>query len=333
MILQFDPKPLRDALADAEPGVLDGRAVSSARLSQLEPLVEQLIARGGQPTLCVVQVGDDDASSLYIRHKIRACSKVGVDSRHIHLPADITRDALLARLRKLNDDPSLHGILLQLPLPDHLDQDEPIRSIDPGKDVDGFHPVNLGCMMSRRSILEPCTPRGVLTLLQAAGIDPTGKEAVVIGRSVIVGRPMSLMLTRANATVTTCHRHTIDLEKEVRRAEILVVATGVAELVKGEWIREGAVVVDVGISRKDGKLSGDVEFDAARERAAWITPVPGGVGPMTVATLLENTVRAACVHHGVVARNGEIVDVEQRDLEYKRTAGFGITTLQRRRSN
>jgi methylenetetrahydrofolate dehydrogenase (NADP+) / methenyltetrahydrofolate cyclohydrolase len=333
MILQFDPTPLREALADAEPGVLDGRAVSSARLSQLEPLVEQLITRGAQPTLCVVQVGDDDASSLYIRHKIRACSKIGVESRHVHLSADITRDALLARLRILNDDPTIHGILLQLPLPDHLDQDEPIRSIDPGKDVDGFHPVNLGCMMSRRSILEPCTPRGVLTLLQAAGIDPTGKEAVVIGRSVIVGRPMSLMLTRANATVTTCHRHTVDLEREVRRAEILVVATGVAELVKGEWIRDGAVVVDVGISRKDGKLSGDVEFAAARERAAWITPVPGGVGPMTVATLLENTVRAACVHHDVVARDGEIIDARQAGLEYSVIDGLGITTLRRSRTN
>lgn len=327
MILEFDRQNLRDALEKGAPKVLDGRAVAAARLEQLQPLVEELADREGAPTLAVVQVGDDEASSLYIRHKIRACKKVGIRSRHVHLSAKVGQQELLAQLQSLNEDGQVHGILLQLPLPVGLDPDVAMRSIDTAKDVDGFHPVNLGCMMSRRSLLEPCTPRGILTMLQAAGVDPRGKEAVVVGRSVIVGRPMSLMLTRANATVTTCHRHTIDLEAAVRRAEILVVATGVAELVKGDWIRDGAVVIDVGISRKDGRLTGDVEFDRAIERASWITPVPGGVGPMTVATLLENTLRAACIQQGVVARNGKIVTAREAGVAYRSIPGLTITTL------
>lgn len=327
MILHFDRKPLVDALQKAPDGILDGRAVADIRLEQLASLVPKFKRRGIEPSLAVVQVGDDEASSIYIRHKMKACDQLGIHGEHHHLSSDTTRDELTDRLQQLNADPSIHGVLLQLPLPDRLDSSQITTIIDPQKDVDGFHPVNLGCLMTRKGLLEPCTPRGVLTLLRAAGIDPTGKEAVVIGRSVIVGRPMGLMLTRADATTTICHRHTRDLEAQVRRADLLVVATGVAELVRGDWIKKGAVVIDVGISRKDGALTGDVQFDEAKKRASWITPVPGGVGPMTVAMLLENTIRAACIHERYVVRGGKLKTPSEAGVEYQAVSGLEITTL------
>ncbi len=230
-------------------------------------------------------------------------------------------------LHRLNDDEQTHGMLLQLPVPEGLDGDKAMRVIDPQKDVDGFHPVNLGSLMTSRSLLEPCTPRGVMTLLRSADVELTGREAVVIGRSLIVGRPMAQMLTRANATVTLCHRHTRNLDEIVGRADIVVVATGVAELVRGDWIKDDAVVVDVGISRRDGRLVGDVEFDRAVLRADLITPVPGGVGPMTVATLLENTVRATCIHEECVVRDGEVLAAEKAGLRYETTGGLTISKL------
>ena len=236
---------------------------------------------------------------------------MGITSSYHEVSSDVTQTDLLALLDRLNDDRDVNGILLQLPLPDQLNAQRAILEIDPRKDVDGFHPVNLGFLMAHTSELEPCTPRGIMTMLRATGQSCQGKHAVVIGRSMIVGRPMSQMLVRAHATVTTCHRHTANLEPHVRDADILVVATGVPGLVKGDWIKEGAIVCDVGMNRQDGRLCGDVEFDAALERAAYITPVPGGVGPMTVATLLENTVRATCRAHGIAVDHGEVVAIEE----------------------
>jgi methylenetetrahydrofolate dehydrogenase (NADP+)/methenyltetrahydrofolate cyclohydrolase len=304
-----DIETLRRAARSAEPKILDGKRISVALLAEVERASALLAEQDVEPHLAVVRVGDDPASKIYVRHKMRACEKAGIESSYRHLPGDVDQDGLFEVLDELNDDPSVNGILLQLPLPDQLNPQQSILRIDPRKDVDGFHPVNLGFLMAASSELEPCTPRGIMTMLRAAGVKCKGKKAVVIGRSMIVGRPMSQMLVRANATVTTCHRHTEDLEHHVSDADIVVVATGVPELVKGEWIKEGAVVADVGITRSDeGRLVGDVEFDVAYERASLITPVPGGVGPMTVATLLENTLRATCAHHGVAIRGGEVIE-------------------------
>lgn len=327
MILHYDQQPLADALDDADDGVLDGKAVAEAMRRQLQPVAHRLADRGIEPTLAIVQVGDDEASTIYVRHKLRACEEVGITGRYQHLTGEVTQRELTDVLDDLSADPDVHGMLLQLPLPENIDETAVTQRIDPSKDVDGFHPVNLGCLMTRQSLLEPCTPTGVLTLLKVAGVDPRGKEAVVIGRSVIVGRPMALMLTRADATVTVCHRHTTDLERVVRRADIVVVATGVAELCCGDWIKEGATVIDIGISRVEGKLCGDVEFDTARQRARWITPVPGGVGPMTVATVLENTLRATCIQHGLVVRDSTLVSADEAGLRYETVTGLGITRL------
>jgi methylenetetrahydrofolate dehydrogenase (NADP+)/methenyltetrahydrofolate cyclohydrolase len=278
-------------------------------LAQVERASQSLAGRGIRPHLSVVRVGDDPASDIYVRHKIRACEKVGIASSHIHLPADISQADLLARLDELNADAEVNGILVQLPLSEHHSPQQAIMEIDPRKDVDGFHPHNLGCLVVGRTELEPCTPRGIMTMLRAAGVECRGKNAVVVGRSMIVGRPMVQMLVRADATVTACHKYTEDLADHVRRADIVVVATGVAGLIKGEWVKPGAVIVDVGMTRReDGTLHGDVEFDAARERASLITPVPGGVGPMTVATLMENTIRATCAYHRLAIRRGELCD-------------------------
>ncbi len=306
---QANIETLRRAAEEAEPKLLDGKRISLALLDEVSEAVRLLGSRDITPHLAVVRVGGDPASEIYVRHKIRACEKVGIGSSHIHLPAEISQASLVARLEELNDDDGVNGILLQLPLSEHHDPERAILSIAPRKDVDGFHPANLGFLMAGRGELEPCTPRGIMTMLRAIGYDCKGKDAVVIGRSMIVGRPMTQMLTRANATVTACHRHTRDLEGHVRRADIVVVATGVAELVKGDWIKPEAVVFDVGMSRSEsGKLIGDVEFEPARERAARITPVPGGVGPMTVATLLENTLRATCAQNELAIRSGEILE-------------------------
>lgn len=297
---QVELTSLRQAAQGGAPKVLDGRRVAEALLVQVRRASGLLAERGVRARLAVVRVGDDPASAIYVRHKIRACEQVGIDSEHVHLPADISQEELLEQLGVLNRDASVHGVLLQLPLSAHHRPQQAIMSIDPRKDVDGFHPHNMGCLMVGHTELEPCTPRGIMTLLAAYGVEPQGKHAVVVGRSMIVGRPMAQMLVRANATVTACHQFTRDLESYIRQADMVVVATGVAGLIKGDWVKPGAVICDVGMTRRDdGKLVGDVEFDQAIERAGLITPVPGGVGPMTVATLMENTIRAACTQHEV----------------------------------
>lgn len=296
--LDFDA--LKHDAARAEEGILDGRILKASLLEQLAHAVEVLRKRDVRPRLDVIQVGDDPASTVYVRNKIRSCNKIGVESVKHELPVETTRDQLHDLLDELNADARVHGILVQLPLPDHLDPHDAIEFIDSHKDVDGFHPHNLGNLMAWRGALEPCTPRGVMTMFGAYDVPLRGERAVVVGRSMTVGRPMAQMLMRADATVTVCHRHTRDLAEHVGAADVLVVATGVPELIRGEWIKPGAVVIDVGISRReDGSLCGDVEFEAARERARLITPVPGGVGQMTVATLMENTVRAACERHEI----------------------------------
>lgn len=278
--------------------IIDGKVIAADLRRQIKESVDRRLAQGlRQPGLAVVLVGNDPASEIYVRNKRNACAEAGVLSRSHDLPADTSQDQLLALIDTLNEDPTIDGILVQLPLPVQINAETVIECIRPDKDVDGFHPYNLGCLALRMPQLRPCTPRGVITLLD--NIDETyyGREAVVVGVSNHVGRPMALELLLAGATVTCCHRFTRDLRAHVERAEILVVAAGKPGLVPGEWIREGATVIDVGIHRSDTGLIGDVVFETARERAAWITPVPGGVGPMTVATLLQNTLFATETLH------------------------------------
>ena len=311
---RLDIDALRKAEEGADPGILDGSRISDALEDQVAEVVSALNERGPAPTLAVVRIGDDPASEIYVKHKTKACRRLGIESRHVHRSADISESDLLGLLDELSTDEEVDGLLLQLPLPDHVDPYRCIEHIAPTKDVDGFHPQNLGCLMAGKGHLEACTPRGVMTLLRATGVDIKGKNAVVVGRSRTVGRPMAQMLVRADATVTVCHRHTKDLAAEVGRSDIVVVATGVPELVSGEWIKEGSIVVDVGISREDsGSLVGDVEFEPARERAQLITPVPGGVGPMTVATLMENTTRAALIRRGLCWDGTRLVTPEEVD--------------------
>lgn len=286
------------AKASSKEGLLDGRAVAAGVRQQLTEYVLARHAKGLRPPgLAVLQVEGDPASSIYVRHKIKACAQIGIHSQKLLLPAETTEAELFEHIDALNKDATIDGILLQLPLPTHLDPMRFIQRIDPDKDVDGLHPTNLGHLMAWRSRLESCTPRGVMRLLGAYDVTLAGAQAVVIGRSHLVGRPMAQMLVRANATVTVCHRHTIGLGEVVRRADLVVSAAGVPGLIPGEWIKQGAVVVDVGTTRcEDGVLRGDVGFERARERARLISPVPGGVGPMTVATLMENTIRAVAYH-------------------------------------
>ena len=247
-----------------------------------------------RPRLAAVQVGDDPASRVYLRNKVRACEEAGVESEVHPLPGNCQADALAVLLGRLNRDPRVHGILLQLPLPAHLDAEVATGSIAPAKDVDGLTPANLGALLGGRPGFEPCTPAGVIVLLERGGVPIEGSHAVVIGRSAIVGKPMALMLLARGATVTVCHTRTRDLASHARRADILVAAAGRAGMVSGDMIKPGAAVVDVGINRlPGGKLAGDVDFAAASAVAGWITPVPGGVGPMTVAMVIANTVRAA----------------------------------------
>ncbi len=294
----LDHEALRGATAGAREGLLDGRLVASEVRRQVALRVSELAASGHRVRLVVVRVGDDPASAIYVRHKQRDCAAVGIDSEEFHLPEHTSVDELHGVLAELNARQDVDGVLLQLPLPAHIEPRAAISSIDADKDVDGFHPHNLGRLMTWVAPVEPATPRGVMTLLSAYGVQLPGLDTVVVGRSMIVGRPIAQMLTRANATVTVCHRHTRDLEYHVRRAELLIVATGVPGLVPGDWVRPGAIVVDVGITRTEsGSLRGDVDFDEARTHASLITPVPGGVGPMTRAALLENTVAAAARRH------------------------------------
>jgi methylenetetrahydrofolate dehydrogenase (NADP+)/methenyltetrahydrofolate cyclohydrolase len=267
-------------------------------LTELAVRVEACKASGVHPCLAVVLVGDDPASQIYVRNKERRAAEIGVATRDSRLPATTTTEQLLACIESLNRDESVHGILVQLPLPRGIDEQRVLRSVDPRKDVDGFHPDNLGLLMLGTPRFVACTPQGCMRLIAQAGVDPAGKRALVVGRSNIVGKPVAQLLLHANATVTMAHSRTLDLEAEVRRAEIIVAAVGRPELIRGAWISEGACVIDVGMNRVDvegskPKLLGDVEFAAAAARAGSITPVPGGVGPMTIACLLANVVDAA----------------------------------------
>ena len=275
--------------------ILDGKRIADELLQRVRGRVAARLAAGRRaPGLAVVLVGDDPASGVYVRNKRKACRQVGFESYDYDLPASSDEATLYALIDRLNADPAVHGILVQLPLPPHIDATALINRIDPRKDVDGFHAANVGALALRQRGLRPCTPKGVMTLLAHTDRPVRGEHAVVVGVSNHVGRPMALELLLAGCTTTTCHKFTRDLPSFVRQADILVVAVGRAGLVKGEWIKPGAVVIDVGINRlDDGSLVGDVEFEAAAERAAWITPVPGGVGRMTVATLIENTLEAA----------------------------------------
>ncbi|HFC8834452.1 TPA: bifunctional methylenetetrahydrofolate dehydrogenase/methenyltetrahydrofolate cyclohydrolase FolD [Neisseria subflava] len=278
--------------------LIDGKKISQQRIEAVAQAVKARQEKGlHTPCLAVVLVGDDPASAVYVRNKKLACQKSGIESRSYELPSETTQDDLLKLVDELNGDPAVDGILVQLPLPAHIDSQAVLERIVPHKDVDGFHPYNVGRLVVKMPLMRPCTPKGVMTLLEAYGIDPKGKKAVIVGASNIVGRPQALELLLSRATVTICHSATQNLADEVAAADILVVGVGIPNFVKGEWVKPGAVVIDVGINRlDDGSLCGDVEFDVAKKRASMITPVPGGVGPMTIATLLENTVHAASLH-------------------------------------
>jgi methylenetetrahydrofolate dehydrogenase (NADP+)/methenyltetrahydrofolate cyclohydrolase len=275
--------------------IIDGKQIAAELRKTLKIRVNKRLEGGlRKPGLAVILVGSDPASEVYVRNKRKGCEDAGIESLAYDLPEDTTEQKLLDLIDALNTNDAVDGILVQLPLPSHIDTEIVIERIHPKKDVDGFHPYNVGRLASRMPVLRPCTPRGVMTLLESTGDPIRGQNAIIVGASNHVGRPMALELLLAGCTVTVCHRFTKDLETQVGRADILVVAVGKPGIVKGEWVKPGATVIDVGINRTDdGKLVGDVNFDAAKEKAGWITPVPGGVGPMTVATLLQNTIDAA----------------------------------------
>jgi methylenetetrahydrofolate dehydrogenase (NADP+)/methenyltetrahydrofolate cyclohydrolase len=275
--------------------VIDGKAVAQAVRAEVAEKVRRLHAEFGRvPGLATVLVGDDSASHTYVRNKHRACAEVGIESFAHHLPADTPEPAVIALVRELNGLDDVHGILVQLPLPRHIDSQAVIETIDPAKDADGLHPANQARLFQGQPGVRPCTPLGVLRLLDSVGVELEGKRAVVVGRSILVGKPVAILLLERHATVTICHSRTADLATEIGRAEVLVAAMGQAQLIRGEWIAPGSVVIDVGTNRNaEGRLVGDVDFAGAVERAACITPVPGGVGPMTIAMLLSNTVAAA----------------------------------------
>ncbi len=275
--------------------IIDGKQIAAELRQNLRKRVDERLAKGlRKPGLAVILVGNDPASEVYVRNKRKGCEDAGIESIAYDLDAATSQEKLLSLIDELNTNPDVDGILVQLPLPEHIDTETVIERIHPQKDVDGFHPYNVGRLASRMPVLRPCTPRGVMTLLESTGEPVRGQDAVIVGASNHVGRPMALELLLAGCTVTVCHRFTKDLQAQVSRADILVVAVGKPDIVSGDWVKPGAVVIDVGINRtEDGKLVGDVDFEAAKERAGWITPVPGGVGPMTVATLLQNTLDAA----------------------------------------
>jgi len=274
--------------------IIDGKAIAQAIRDEIRLEVERRrAANKSVPGLAVIMVGEDPASAVYVRNKRKACEEVGFNSVAYDLPATTSQKDLVALIDQLNADQQIHGILVQLPLPAHMDTETIIERITPKKDVDGFHPYNIGRLALRMPVLRSCTPRGVMMLLERSGIFTKGMDTLVVGASNHVGRPMGLELLLAGATVTTCHRFSKDLASHVARADLVVVAVGKPGIIKGEWVKPGAVVIDVGINRlPDGKLVGDIEFETASQRAGWITPVPGGVGPMTVATLMQNTLEA-----------------------------------------
>ena len=274
--------------------ILDGAALAKSIRADMAQRAAALGARGHRPGLAVILVGEDPGSTVYVRNKVKDCEESGIRSTLDRLPADTTQAALLARIGALNADPAIHGILVQLPLPPQIDTHAVIEAISPAKDVDGFHVASAGALMTGQSGFLPCTPYGVMKMLEHAGAVVKGAEAVVVGRSNIVGKPQAMLLLQADATVTICHSRTRDLGAHTRRADILVAAVGRAKMITGDMIKPGAIVIDVGMNRDAaGKLCGDVDFDSAREVAGWITPVPGGVGPMTRAMLLVNTIEAA----------------------------------------
>ena len=275
--------------------IINGKEISATIRSEIKEATERLVAESGvRPGLAVIIVGEDPASQVYVRNKKRACDEVGFYSESYELPENTTQEELNALVDRLNKDDKIHGILCQLPLPKHLDENEVIMRIDPKKDVDAFHPENVGKIMIGDYSFRPCTPAGVMALLERSGIDVCGKECVVVGRSNIVGKPQAMLLLHANGTVTICHSRTKNLAEVCRRADILVAAIGKADFFTGDMVKEGAVVIDVGMNRRaDGKLTGDVDFASVEPKASYITPVPGGVGPMTITMLMQNTLTAA----------------------------------------
>lgn len=274
--------------------IIDGKAIAAKIRADLKASVAELGAQGVVPGLAVVLVGEDPASKVYVSMKEKACADVGIFSDEHKLSAETTEEELLALIANLNAAPKIHGILVQLPLPKQINTEKVLEAISPAKDVDGFHPYNVGRLMVGKPTFQPCTPYGVMVMLKETGIDLAGKNVVVVGRSNIVGKPVALMCLQQHATVTICHSRTKNLPEVVRGADVVIAAVGVPEMIKGEWIKEGAVVIDVGVNRVgDKKLTGDVEYAAAAERASAITPVPGGVGPMTITMLLYNTVDSA----------------------------------------
>lgn len=276
--------------------LISGKEISGQIKEELKGKVEKLKERGIEITLAVIQVGDDPASSVYVRNKQKACEYIGIHSRAFELPKDTTQEKLIKLIGELNGDTGINGILVQLPLPDHIKEDLIIRTIDPRKDVDGFHPQNTGALCIGQKGFVSCTPAGIIELLKRTGIEIEGKECVIIGRSNIVGKPMALLMLQENATVTVCHSRTKNLKEVARRADILIAAVGKPLFITDEYIKEGAVVIDVGIHRnKDNKLCGDVDFDKAAPHCSYITPVPGGVGPMTIAMLMNNCVETVNV--------------------------------------
>jgi methylenetetrahydrofolate dehydrogenase (NADP+)/methenyltetrahydrofolate cyclohydrolase len=274
--------------------ILDGKSLAASVRAGVKDSVARLAARGVRPGLAVILVGENPASRVYVRNKTRACEETGVHSTQIDYPASVSEAELLRRIGELNDDPAVHGILVQLPLPAPIDSFRVLRAVSPAKDVDGFHPENLGALLSGMPRFVPCTPSGILRLLDHAGVRLDGRRAVVLGRSSIVGKPVALLLLQRNATVTICHSKSKNIDLETREADILIAAVGHAKLVGAPMVKPGACVIDVGVNRlADGSLAGDVDFDAVKEVAGTITPVPGGVGPMTIAMLLENCLKAA----------------------------------------
>lgn len=280
--------------------IIDGKEISQSLLNNVTDSVNSLKKRGINPCLSVILVGDDPASQVYVRNKEKACEKVGIISKSFRLPATISQEELENIINDLNNDKNVNGILLQLPLPKHLNEEKALLKIEAAKDVDGFHVINTGKLLRGLDCIMPCTPKGCIEMLDYIGYDCDGKNAVVLGRSNLVGKPLAIMLLQKNATVTVCHSHTQDLKEITKRADILVAAIGKPKFVTEDMVKEGAVVIDVGINRVDGKLCGDVDFDKCFEKVSYITPVPGGVGKMTIAMLMQNTLKATKIQIGEI---------------------------------
>lgn len=280
--------------------IIDGKEISQSLLNNVTDSVNSLKKRGINPCLSVILVGDDPASQVYVRNKEKACEKVGIISKSFRLPATISQEELENIINDLNNDKNVNGILLQLPLPKHLNEEKALLKIEAAKDVDGFHVINTGKLLRGLDCIMPCTPKGCIEMLDYIGYDCDGKNAVVLGRSNLVGKPLAIMLLQKNATVTVCHSHTQDLKEITKRADILVAAIGKPKFVTEDMVKEGAVVIDVGINRVDGKLCGDVDFDKCYEKVSYITPVPGGVGKMTIAMLMQNTLKATKIQIGEI---------------------------------